>query len=136
MIIADVVEAIVEQLVADLPDDYQVYNHNPYAITTPAVLVAPNPSSFDEDFDGGWTLNLAVIVLLSHTGNAADVQRRLWEHAQPSGDLSLRAILDDIDLDALTDVDELVVTGFEAPGRFELGGTEYAGVQVNVEVTS
>ncbi len=135
MNIVDAVEAIATQLSTGLPDNYQVYNHNPVAITTPAVLVAPGESTFDSDFDGAWTLNLAVVVLLAHNGDAAEVQRTLWEHAQPTGPISLRAIIDDIDLDDL-DVDEIVATGFEAPGRFEIGGTEYPGVLVNVMVIS
>lgn len=132
MNVADVVTGIAEHLALGLPAGYQVYDHNPMgSITTPAVIVAPNASTFDDDFDDGWTLSLAVVVLLAHTGNAPDVQRTLWAHAQPTGDLSIRELLYDLDLD---DVDEWVVSGFEAPGRFEIGGTEYPGVQVNLEV--
>lgn len=132
MNVADVVQGIADHLALGLPAGYHVLAHNPMgAISAPAVIVAPNASTFDDDFDGAWTLNVAVIVLLAHTGNAVDVQQTLWAHAQPTGDLSIRELLDDLDLD---DVDEWVVVGFEAPGRFEIGGAEYPGVQINLEV--
>ncbi len=136
MNIADVVSTLVEGLVVGLPDDYQVYDHNPVVVTAPAVIVAPSAATYDEDFDDSWTLPIGIVVLLPQSSDTAEVQRRLWAHAQPTGELSIRSIVDGLDLEDVAGVDDWHVTGYEAPGRYEIGQTEYAGVQVNLEVMS
>lgn len=127
----DVAVAIGNACTTNVTGIRKAFDHVPDKITPDAVIVALGEGSFDEDFDGGQTVNWAVLVVVSRT-NPATAQSKLRNYCRTSGPTSVKAGIESDQTLAGT-VGSVHVKGWDQPEQVTIGGNEYAAIPFIVE---
>lgn len=104
------------------------------SVVPPVAVVANVGGNYDDDFDGDGTVNLKVLLLVSRASDSADAQQALDEYLNPTGAKSVKAKVD-ADPTLGGACDSARVVGWETEtGFYTVGGVDYAGVELNIEV--
>lgn len=112
-------------------NNLRIYEWIPSTIQPPAAVVSLGTGSFDTDFDEGMIVNYGVLVMLTRADDQGG-QQRLDDFLGQGFDSIFHAI--DINPTLSGSCDSARVTSFNNPGTFTIGGIEYLGVEVNLEV--
>lgn len=112
-------------------ENLRIYEWVPSQVSPPAAVVSLGTGQYDADLDNGMILNYGVLVMLTRADDQKG-QARLDEFLGQG----TNSIFNVIDSDpTLTDsCDSCRVTSWDNPGTFTIGGIEYLGVEVNLEV--
>lgn len=112
-------------------ENLRIYEWVPSQVSPPAAVVSLGIGQYDADLDNGMIVNYGVLVMLTRADDQKG-QARLDEFLGQG----TNSIFNVIDSDpTLTDsCDSCRVTSWDNPGTFTIGGIEYLGVEVNLEV--
>mgnify|MGYP006921428272 CR=1 FL=1 len=112
-------------------ENLRIYEWIPSQVSPPAAVVSLGTGQYDADLDNGMIVNYGVLVMLTRADDQKG-QARLDEFLGQG----TNSIFNVIDSDpTLTDsCDSCRVTSWDNPGTFTIGGIEYLGVEVNLEV--
>lgn len=112
-------------------ENLRIYEWVPSQVSPPAAVVSLGTGQYDADLDNGMIVNYGVLVMLTRADDQKG-QARLDEFLGQG----TNSIFNVIDSDpTLTDsCDSCRVTSWDNPGTFTIGGIEYLGVEVNLEV--
>ena len=112
-------------------ENLRIYEWIPSQVSPPAAAVSLGTGQYDADLDNGMIVNSGVLVMLTRADDQKG-QARLDEFLGQG----TNSIFNVIDSDpTLTDsCDSCRVTSWDNPGTFTIGGIEYLGVEVNLEV--
>jgi len=112
-------------------ENLRIYEWIPSQVSPPAAVVSLGTGQYDADLDNGMIVNYGVLVMLTRADDQKG-QARLDEFLGQG----TNSIFNVIDTDpTLTDsCDSCRVTSWDNPGTFTIGGIEYLGVEVNLEV--
>lgn len=113
-------------------DRLKPHSEIPNQITAPAAIISLGPGAIS-DLDETLTVQFKVLVLVS-LASAKDAQKRLRSYCDITGDNSIRAAIEG-DQTLGGNVDYTAWLGWNEPASYEVGGTEYLGVEFAVEVS-
>jgi hypothetical protein len=100
-------------------------------VQPPAAVVALGTGNYDQDFNDAMTVNYGVLVMLTRADDQHG-QERLDEFLGQGNDSIYHVI--DTDPTLGGSCDSARVVSWNNPGTFTIGGIEYLGVEVNIEV--
>jgi hypothetical protein len=105
----------------------RVYDTAPETIEPPAATVFLGSATVNDDFDGAYTVSWSIVLLVSRAADDSRAQRAL--------DSTINDVVDAIDADNTLGgvVDSADVAGWDDPGTFTYGETDYIGTAVTVE---
>jgi hypothetical protein len=112
-------------------DNLRIYEWIPSTIQPPAAVVSLGTGQYDADNTDGMLVNYGVLVMLTRADDQHS-QQRLDEFLGQDTDSIYHVIDADPTLDG--SCDSCRVTSWNNPGTFTIGGIEYLGVEVNLEV--
>ena len=112
-------------------NNLRIYEWIPSTIQPPAAVVSLGTGSFDADFDEGMIVNYGVLVMLTRADDQGG-QQRLDDFLGQGFDSIFHAI--DTNPTLSGSCNSSRVTSWNNPGTFTIGGIEYLGVEVNLEV--
>jgi len=111
--------------------DLRIYEWIPSQLSPPAAVVSLGTGQYDADFNDGMSVNYGVLVMLTRADD---------QHGQERLDAFLgqgvNSVFYVIDANPTLSAscDSARVTSWNNPGTFTIGGIEYLGVEVNIEV--
>ena len=103
----------------------------PSQVSPPAAVVSLGTGQYDADLDDGMIVNYGVLVMLTRADDQKG-QARLDEFLGQGTNSIFNVI--DTDPTLTGSCDSCRVTSWDNPGTFTIGGIEYLGVEVNLEV--
>jgi hypothetical protein len=109
----------------------RIYEWIPSTIQPPAAVVSLGTGTYDSDLDNGMIVNYGVLVMLTRADDQLG-QQRLDDFLGQGTDSIYYAI--DTNPTLSGSCDSSRVTSWNNPGTFTIGGIEYLGVEVNIEV--
>lgn len=109
----------------------RIYEWIPSQVSPPAAVVSLGTGQYDTDVDDGMVVNYGVLVMLTRADDQKG-QARLDEFLSQGTNSIFEAI--DANPTLTGSCDSCRVTGWNNPGTFSIGGVEYLGVEVNLEV--
>ncbi len=112
-------------------NNLRIYEWIPSTIQPPAAVVSLGTGQYDADNADGMLVNHGVLVMLTRADDQHS-QERLDEFLGQDTDSIYHVIDADPTLDG--SCDSCRVTSWNNPGTFTIGGIEYLGVEVNLEV--
>jgi hypothetical protein len=112
-------------------DNLRIYEWIPSTIQPPAAVVSLGTGQYDADNTDGMLVNYGVLVMLTRADDQ-NSQQRLDEFLGQGNDSIYQVI--DTDPTLSDSCDSCRVTSWNNPGTFTIGGIEYLGVEVNLEV--
>jgi hypothetical protein len=112
-------------------DNLRIYEWIPSTIQPPAAVVSLGTGQYDADNTDGMLVNYGVLVMLTRADDQHS-QERLDEFLGQDTDSIYHVI--DADPTLSDSCDSCRVTSWNNPGTFTIGGIEYLGVEVNLEV--
>jgi hypothetical protein len=112
-------------------NNLRIYEWIPSTIQPPAAVVSLGTGQYDADLDNGMVVNYGVLVMLTRADDQ-NSQQRLDEFLGQDTDSIYYAI--DTNPTLSGSCDSARVTSWNNPGTFTIGGIEYLGVEVNLEV--
>jgi hypothetical protein len=112
-------------------DNLRIYEWIPSTIQPPAAVVSLGTGQYDADNADGMLVNYGVLVMLTRADDQHS-QERLDEFLGQDTDSIYHVI--DADPTLSDSCDSCRVTSWNNPGTFTIGGIEYLGVEVNLEV--
>jgi len=112
-------------------DNLRIYEWIPSTIQPPAAVVSLGTGQYDADNTEGMLVNYGVLVMLTRADDQ-NSQQRLDEFLGQGNDSIYQVI--DADPTLSDSCDSCRVTSWNNPGTFTIGGIEYLGVEVNLEV--
>lgn len=109
------------------------YDHVPEQINPPAAIVSLGAGTYDEDFDGAVEFEATILLLVSEGQGAKRAQAAFQEYLDPSGITSVAAAVHAVPtLSGVVDFARVV--GWADPQSFDVGGINYVGVEVTVDL--
>jgi hypothetical protein len=112
-------------------NNLRIYEWIPSTIQPPAAVVSLGTGQYDADNTDGMLVNYGVLVMLTRADDQHS-QERLDEFLGQDTDSIYHVI--DADPTLSDSCDSCRVTSWNNPGTFTIGGIEYLGVEVNLEV--
>ena len=112
-------------------DNLRIYEWIPSTIQPPAAVVSLGTGQYDADLDNGMIVNYGVLVMLTRADDQ-NSQQRLDDFLGQDTNSIFHAI--DTNPTLSDSCDSCRVTSWNNPGTFTIGGIEYLGVEVNLEV--
>jgi hypothetical protein len=112
-------------------NNLRIYEWIPSTIQPPAAVVSLGTGQYDADNTDGMLVNYGVLVMLTRADDQ-NSQQRLDEFLGQGNDSIYQVI--DTDPTLSDSCDSCRVTSWNNPGTFTIGGIEYLGVEVNLEV--
>jgi hypothetical protein len=112
-------------------NNIRIYEWIPSSVQPPAAVVSLGTGNYDADFNEGMLVQYSVLVMLTRADDQLG-QQRLDDFLGQGNDSIFHAI--DLDPTLSDSCDSCRVTGWNNPGTFTIGGIEYLGVEVNLEV--
>lgn len=112
-------------------NNLRIYEWIPSTIQPPAAVVSLGTGQYDADFNEGMVVNYGVLVMLTRADDQLG-QQRLDEFLGQGTDSVYYVI--DANPTLSGSCDSARVTSWNNPGTFSIGGIEYLGVEVNIEV--
>ena len=112
-------------------DNLRIYEWIPSTIQPPAAVVSLGTGQYDADLDNGMIVNYGVLVMLTRADDQ-NSQQRLDDFLGQDTNSIFHAI--DTNPTLTGSCDSCRVTSWNNPGTFTIGGIEYLGVEVNLEV--
>jgi len=112
-------------------NNIRIYEWIPSSVQPPAAVVSLGTGNYDADFNDGMLVQYSVLVMLTRADDQLG-QQRLDDFLGQGNDSIFHAI--DLDPTLSDSCDSCRVTGWNNPGTFTIGGIEYLGVEVNLEV--
>lgn len=112
-------------------NNLRIYEYIPSQLSPPAAVVALGAGQYDADFNDGMVVNYGVLVMLTRADDQHG-QERLDEFLGQGNDSVYHVV--DANPTLNGSCDSARVTSFNNPGTFSIGGIEYLGVEVNIEV--
>jgi hypothetical protein len=112
-------------------NNIRIYEWIPSSVQPPAAVVSLGTGSYDADFNNGMLVQYSVLVMLTRADDQLG-QQRLDDFLGQGNDSIFHAI--DLDPTLSDSCDSCRVTSWNNPGTFTIGGIEYLGVEVNLEV--
>jgi len=112
-------------------NNLRIYEWIPSTIQPPAAVVSLGTGQYDADFNEGMVVNYGVLVMLTRADDQLG-QQRLDEFLGQGTDSVYYVI--DANPTLNGSCDSARVTSWNNPGTFSIGGIEYLGVEVNIEV--
>ena len=112
-------------------NNLRIYEWIPSQVAPPAAVVSLGTGSYDADYNDGMLVTYSVLVMLTRADDQHG-QERLDEFLGQGNDSVYHVIDADPTLDG--SCDSCRVTGWNNPGTFNIGGIEYLGVEINLEV--
>jgi hypothetical protein len=112
-------------------NNLRIYEWIPSTSQPPAAVVSLGTGQYDADNTDGMLVNYGVLVMLTRADDQHS-QERLDEFLGQGNDSIYHVIDADPTLDG--SCDSCRVTSWNNPGTFTIGGIEYLGVEVNLEV--
>ena len=112
-------------------DNLRIYEWIPSTIQPPAAVVSLGTGQYDADLDNGMIVNYGVLVMLTRADDQ-NSQQRLDDFLGQDTNSIFHAI--DTNPTLSGSCDSARVTSWTNPGTFTIGGIEYLGVEVNLEV--
>ena len=109
----------------------RIYEWIPSTIQPPAAVVSLGTGQYDADLDNGMIVNYGVLVMLTRADDQ-NSQQRLDDFLGQDTNSIFHAI--DTNPTLTGSCDSCRVTSWNNPGTFTIGGIEYLGVEVNLEV--
>ena len=112
-------------------NNLRIYEWIPSQVQPPAAVVSLGTGQYDADLDDGMLVTYGVLVMLTRADDQKGQER--LDDFLGQGDNS---IYNAIDINPTLDgsCDSCRVTSWNNPGTFNIGGIEYLGVEVNLEV--
>lgn len=127
----DVAVALGNAVKTNVSGVRKAFDFVPDSITPPAVIVAMADGTYDEDMDGGQTVNWAVLIVTGRT-NVKTAQTTLRNYAATSGSKSIKAAIE-LDPTLAGTVGSAVVKGWEEPQELEIANIKYIALPFIVE---
>ena len=112
-------------------NNLRIYEWIPSTIQPPAAVVSLGTGQYDADNTEGMLVNYGVLVMLTRADDQLG-QQRLDDFLGQGNDSIYNAI--DTNPTLGGSCDSCRVTSWNNPGTFTIGGIEYLGVEVNLEV--
>lgn len=112
-------------------NNLRVYEWVPSAVQPPAAVVSLGAGDYDQDFNDGVRCTFTAIIMLTRADDKHG-QERLDEFLSQGNDSIFHVI--DTDSTLGGSCDSARVTGWTEPGTFTIGGIDYLGVEVSIEV--
>ena len=112
-------------------NNLRIYEWIPSTIQPPAAVVSLGTGQYDADFNEGMSVNYGVLVMLTRADDQLG-QQRLDDFLGQGTDSVYYVI--DANPTLNGSCDSARVTSWNNPGTFSIGGIEYLGVEVNIEV--
>ena len=112
-------------------DNLRIYEWIPSTIQPPAAVVSLGTGQYDADLDNGMIVNYGVLVMLTRADDQ-NSQQRLDDFLGQDTNSIFHAI--DTNPTLSGSCDSCRVSSWNNPGTFTIGGIEYLGVEVNLEV--
>jgi hypothetical protein len=112
-------------------NNLRIYEWIPSTIQPPAAVVSLGTGQYDADNLEGMLVNYGVLVMLTRADDQLG-QQRLDDFLGQGNDSIYNAI--DTNPTLGGSCDSCRVTSWNNPGTFTIGGIEYLGVEVNLEV--
>ena len=112
-------------------NNLRIYEWIPSTIQPPAAVVSLGTGQYDADFNEGMVVNYGVLVMLTRADDQLG-QQRLDDFLGQGSDSVYYVV--DANPTLNGSCDSARVTSWNNPGTFSIGGIEYLGVEVNIEV--
>lgn len=112
-------------------NNLRIYEWIPSTIQPPAAVVSLGTGQYDADFNEGMVVNYGVLVMLTRADDQLG-QQRLDDFLGQGTDSVYHVV--DANPTLNGSCDSARVTSWNNPGTFSIGGIEYLGVEVNIEV--
>jgi len=112
-------------------NNLRIYEWIPSTIQPPAAVVSLGTGQYDADFNEGMVVNYGVLVMLTRADDQLG-QQRLDDFLGQGTDSVYHVI--DANPTLNGSCDSARVTSWNNPGTFSIGGIEYLGVEVTIEV--
>jgi len=112
-------------------NNLRIYEWIPSTIQPPAAVVSLGTGQYDADFNEGMVVNYGVLVMLTRADDQLG-QQRLDDFLGQGNDSVYHVV--DANPTLNGSCDSARVTSWNNPGTFSIGGIEYLGVEVNIEV--
>jgi len=112
-------------------NNLRIYEWIPSTIQPPAAVVSLGTGQYDADFNEGMVVNYGVLVMLTRADDQLG-QQRLDDFLGQGTDSVYYVV--DANPTLNGSCDSARVTSWNNPGTFSIGGIEYLGVEVNIEV--
>lgn len=112
-------------------NNLRIYEWIPSTIQPPAAVVSLGTGQYDADFNEGMIVNYGVLVMLTRADDQLG-QQRLDDFLGQGTDSVYHVV--DANPTLNGSCDSARVTSWNNPGTFSIGGIEYLGVEVNIEV--
>jgi len=112
-------------------NNLRIYEWIPSTIQPPAAVVSLGTGQYDADFNEGMVVNYGVLVMLTRADDQLGQQR--LDDLVGQGSDSVYYVVD-ANPTLNGSCDSARVTSWNNPGTFSIGGIEYLGVEVNIEV--
>lgn len=130
----DVANALAEKL--DAIPGLRPFSEVPQKITPPAAIISMGAGGFD-DFQDDISVQFKVLVLVS-ASNVKGAQKALRDFCSGTGTMSIKAAIE-ADTDELTLAGVAVasnphVEGWAEPETYNVGGTDYTGLEFTVDI--
>lgn len=110
----------------------RVFSYTPSTVEPPAAIVGQGSVTYDATFAGSMTSDFGVLVIVARADDR-NANSRLNDYLTPTGSGSIKVALE-ADQTVGGEASYVTVTGADAPGEVEYGGTQYLAVQFDVEV--
>jgi hypothetical protein len=112
-------------------NNLRIYEWIPSQVSPPAAVISLGTGQYDADLDEGMIVTYGVLVMLTRADDQKG-QARLDEFLGQGNDSVYQAI--DTNPTLGGSCDSCRVTSWNNPGTFNIGGIEYLGVEINLEV--
>ena len=112
-------------------NNLRIYEWIPSQVQPPAAVVSLGTGQYDADLDDGMLVTYGVLVMITRADDQTG-QERLDDFLGQGDNSIYNAIDTNPTLDG--SCDSCRVTSWNNPGTFNIGGIEYLGVEVNLEV--
>ena len=109
----------------------RIYEWIPSQVSPPAAVISLGTGQYDTDLDDGMTVTYGVLVMLTRADDQKG-QARLDEFLSQGTNSVFNVIDSNPTLNS--SCDSCRVTSWNNPGTFNIGGIEYLGVEINLEV--
>lgn len=112
-------------------NNLRIYEWIPSQLSPPAAVVSLGTGQYDADFNDGMVVNYGVLVMLTRADDQHG-QERLDEFLGQGSDSVYYVV--DANPTLNGSCNSARVISWNNPGTFSIGGIEYLGVEVNIEV--
>lgn len=110
-------------------------DHAAEQVNPPAAMLYLGDGTYDEDMNDAVIFTVTVVVLVSQSPGLERAQAQFQQYLDPTGTASIAAAVH-ADPTLGGTVNTTRVVGWSEPKTFGVGGVDYAGVEIDVEIIS